>query len=165
MPATSLAVSQWHRYLIFTALAGIALGVLAGRTIKPPPRSSGRCSRTKADVSQIAMAIARMRTDTSVTSASCLTNLANLTLSSAPPACLPLDDNGVPFVLKSCEDVTLPPGEICWGGPYLTTVLPDPWQHPYRIELSQQNGAITVRSFGADGVDDHDTWDDVSYVQ
>lgn len=165
MPATPTSLGHWDRQLLFVAVVGIALGFLAGHTIKPPRSSGAQCSRVKSDVSQIAMAIARMRSETSVTSAACLTNLANLTLPSAPPACQPLDDDGVPFVLKSCEGITLTAGEVCWGGPYLTTVLPDPWQHPYRIEVSQQNGSITVRSFGADGVDDHGTWDDVSFVQ
>jgi general secretion pathway protein G len=126
-----------------------------------------RMSRAKGDVSQIAMSIARLRTDTSVTTAVCLTNTSNLTLATAPADCRPDDGTGSPVAsLQSCQDTTLVPGYVCWGGPYMTNILPDPWSAPYKVNLNTDNGAIEVYSNGPDKrTGSTFTADDISYIQ
>lgn len=165
MLAHARILLHWHRALWGCILAGGVLGVMAA-VLHPSVMcfQYGRTSRVKGDVSQIALSIARMRTDTGVTSAACLTNLSNLPLQTAPVACQPVDKSGAPTTLKSCEEVSLTAGEVCWGGPYMTTVLPDPWQHPYQVELGPED-AITVRSFGPNRRIDRGDGDDISYVQ
>jgi general secretion pathway protein G len=116
-----------------------------------------RRSRSMADAASIAKSIARLRADTSITTASCLTNLANLSLDL--PQNLPAQCPNTTMAL--CTTATS--GYVCWGGPYLTRVTNDPWNTAYSVTVSTISYAITVFSAGVDGT--FGTSDDVTYVQ
>ncbi len=117
-----------------------------------------RSSRARADAAQLAKSIARLRTDTGNTTTACLTVLANLTSATgASSGCVPQGQS----TLQLCNTAT--PGYYCWGGPYVTRVVNDPWNLPYTATLDASTYSITVRSNGPNGTN-ADT-DDVTYQQ
>ena len=130
--------------------AGVACGItLAGSYAGAESTNGGATQKTneaRAWVSNLAQAMARMRTDTGNGSAASLANLDALMSTTSPCPCGELKACGVAF-----------PGAACWGGPYLTLIRRDPWGLAYRLSVDQ--GAVEARSAGPDGV--FETSDDV----
>jgi len=54
---------------------------------------------------------------------------------------------------------TAPTQEMCWNGPYINEVKPDPWGHEYSSNVKDATGtnAMWVWSAGPDGVADTDS--------
>ena len=150
--------SRWTRACAIAAVAGALLGALIPRLFDGPPlRRGARYVRAKSDVSNLAKAIGRLRTDTANSATTCLLNPSNLESPVATAAC--------GATLPLCSAPTMMPRYPCWNGPYFTNIQNDPWGRPYRFELDPTTFAVTVTSTGPNGIDDHGGWDDVSYVQ
>jgi hypothetical protein len=115
----------------------------------PPGNEQMLIAETEALVGTIARAVARERTDTGSLTMQCLTVLMNLTATAPPAACA---------VTSSCA--TAEPGYPCWGGPYVSSVPPDPWGHALTATLDASSDAVTVRSDGPDGA--ANTADDIT---
>ena len=101
-----------------------------------------RLSRAKSDVSNLAKAIGRVRTDTANSSQNCLLEPENLISPTATANC--------GATLPLCSAPTTMPGYPCWNGPYFTNILNDPWDLRYRYEMDPTSFAVTVMSNGPD---------------
>ena len=119
-----------------------------------------RISRARADVAEIAKAFARMRNDTGFISTNgnrtqaqldgCY-SLDNLRSATAPAS----DACGAALVACSAAQ----PGQLCWGGPYLSAQPLDPFNTngtaAYGLVVNPTTNAITVRSVGPDTTDNN----------
>jgi general secretion pathway protein G len=140
---------------VIAILAAVLTPLMLGRM------EESRNSRATADVGEVAKAIARLRTDTTVSTSGCVDVVANLALTpaDAPVACVPPGTLATAF--GSCSKV--PQGTACWGGPYLPSVPTDPWGSGYYASLNTGNFTVTIGSPGPDR--QAGTADDFTYVQ
>jgi general secretion pathway protein G len=146
--------------VIVIAVIAILAALLVPTIIGQVERA--RTSRAESDVGELARAIARMRTDTSVSITGCVDNLNNLTAltgTAANTACTPT--GAFSGSLVACAAAK--PGYPCWGGPYTGTLPTDPWGTSYYATLNTTNFTVTVGSSGPDG--QAGTGDDDTYVQ
>ncbi len=144
-----------NRSLRVGSAALVLAAVIVGVQVMAREADLARASRARADAAQLAKSIARLRSDTANTTTACLTNLNNLTATSVVPSC------GSVSAYHVCS--TTSPRDDCWSGPYVTTIVNDPWNNPYTASLDATSYAITVRSAGPDRVIGSD--DDVTYQQ
>jgi general secretion pathway protein G len=114
-----------------------------------------RLGRGRSDTQELGTTIARMRMDTSTQSAECLTNTANLLSPTAP---VPCGAN-----MGTCQAADQNVEEPCWNGPYMTNVINDPWNNPFRISADAETFTVSVTSAGPDG--QFGTSDDLTFVQ
>ena len=113
------------------------------------------------EISAIGQAIARMRTDTAVSSPFCLADFSNLTQFAASGNCTPI--NAPATGLIACNDPLRNFACIeCWGGPYLQAVPRDPWCQSYSATEDTSTFAVTVISNGPDEAFGSD--DDITYA-
>jgi type II secretion system protein G len=119
---------------------------------------SARISRAKSDVSELSKLMAHIRNDSGASNASCLTDIYVTPLDVTPPAvCSP--SGTVP--VAPCG--TTNAAEACWGGPYTTTVINDPWNNAYTATMDPNTLAVTIFSAGPNGVPGDA--DDITFVQ
>lgn len=107
-----------------------------------------RVSRAKSDATEIAKALARIRTDTAFVDAATPLCYIPANVNAAPsgtPAVGPAACGGLP----ACTPATV--GELCWGGPYMSAaVADDPWGQAWTTTYNVDTNAITVTSNGPD---------------
>jgi general secretion pathway protein G len=134
-------------------LAAILVPTLIGKV------EASRNARAVADVGELAKAVARLRTDTTVSTTGCVDVLTNLTanVTDPPPACIPAGTLSSAF--GACTKVS--PGTPCWSGPYMGSLPVDPWGDSYYATLNTTNFTVTIGSAGPDcqsGTADDDTF-------
>jgi prepilin-type N-terminal cleavage/methylation domain-containing protein len=138
---------------VIAILAALLIPTIIGQVER------ARTSRAESDVGELARAIARVRTDTSVSGTGCVDVLTNLTAFTDPSGC-ELASGPFSGVLTACTAAK--PGYPCWGGPYVGVLPTDPWGASYFASLNTTNYTVTVGSFGPDGTA---SADDDTYVQ
>jgi general secretion pathway protein G len=131
--------------VIVIAVIAILAGLLVPTILGQAERA--RLTKAKSDTSELAKALARMRTDTASESAGCFV-LANLQSTVAPA------DDSCGAALPDCRATTTAPGSRCWNGPYLPAgvTATDPWAQAYQIDYNTSTKSVTVTSGGPDTV-------------
>jgi general secretion pathway protein G len=132
--------------VIVIAVVAILAGLLTPTLANQMERS--RTARAQSDVNELSHAVARLRTDTSVSLTGCVDVLANLTSLTVTSSCTPL--GAFSTGLSACA--TAKPGNPCWSGPYVSTLPEDPWGASYYATLNTTNFSVTVGSAGPDGI-------------
>jgi type II secretory pathway pseudopilin PulG len=118
-------------------------------------------ARAHGDVSGIGQAISKMRADTGMTLAACLTNTTNLVSNTLPSSCN-IYPGGTPYAVTMCTQASS--GQACWAGPYLSAIQPDPWGTAYKVTMpTASTWSVVVDSAGPNGL--FGDTDDISYVQ
>jgi hypothetical protein len=107
----------------------------------PATASNTQLISARTDLAILTQAFARLRMDTSSTSPACFADPASVASRTAPAAC--------GHHLPSCR--TSSPGDLCWGGPYVSSVSRDPWGHDYVVKYDAGTTMINVVSKGPDG--------------
>jgi general secretion pathway protein G len=138
--------------VIVIAVIAILAALLAPTILGQAERA--RASRARSDVAELGKQIARMRTDTGSTGASCLTTLSNLTSLTIGAGC-------PAAATTNCTTAT--PGYVCWGGPYSVVITNDPWNAAYTVDMDPNTFAVTVYSAGPDGT--YGDSDDLTFIQ
>lgn len=143
--------------VIVIAVIAIMAALLVPTVIGQIERAKN--SRATSDVSELAHALARVRTDTGVSTTGCVDVLSNLTSVGSVSGCQSTGAFSGP--LAACA--TSKPGNPCWGGPYVALLTVDPWGANYYATLNASNYDVTVGSSGPDGISGDS--DDDTYVQ
>jgi general secretion pathway protein G len=135
---------------VVAILAGFLVPMVLGQTAR------ARQARARSDVNEYTRAFARLRLDTGSSSSACYTNMENLTQEAAVADCLGA-------ITSKCNTLGHIPGDVCWGGPYLSAVALDPWERPYTATFDTNARTVTVTSKGPDGLSG--TADDISVAE